>query len=133
MNRVRYALVCGRTDRNRLLGRCEELIGSFRQENPEAGYAELVRAFGEPAAFAGEALAGLEESSLESARKRRLWLRRAVIAAAVAVVIVSVFAAAFWYMKYRRQLEFDDGYIWVVGPATEITEEEYYEGKARVQ
>lgn len=133
MNRVRYALVCGRTDRNRLLGRCEELIGSFRQENPEAGYAELVRAFGEPAAFAREALAGLEESSLEAARKRRLWLRRTAIAAAAAVVAVSIFAAAFWYMKYRRQRELGDEFIFVLGPAEVLTEEEYYERKAKVQ
>ena len=57
--RVKRALVCGKTDRCRLLERCAAMIGDFQQENPEVGYDGIVDAFGEPDAFVSELLSGL--------------------------------------------------------------------------
>lgn len=73
--RVKRALVCGKTDRCRLLERCAAMIDDFQQENPEAGYDGIVAAFGEPDAFVSELLSGLDEAAVQAARKRRRMIR----------------------------------------------------------
>ncbi len=73
--RVKRALVCGKTDRCRLLERCAAMIDDFQQENPEAGYDGIVAAFGKPDAFVSELLSGLDEVTVKAARKRRRMIR----------------------------------------------------------
>ena len=66
--RVKRALVCGKTDRCRLLERCAAMIDDFQQENPEVGYDGIVDAFGEPDAFVSELLSGLDEATVKTAQ-----------------------------------------------------------------
>ena len=133
LSRVQHFLICGRSDRIQLLGRCKELVDSFQQENPEAGYTEILAAFGAPDVCAEELLSSLEESRIEAARKRQLLFSRIVIAVISLVMAGALFAAPFWYLKYFRQWEFGDDHILVIAPADEITEEEYFAKRSQIQ
>lgn len=122
--RVKRALVCGKTDRCRLLERCAAMIDSFQQESPEAGYDGLVAAFGEPDAFVAELLSGLDEAAVKTARKRQRLIRWGAVAAIIAVLIAISF---FWYIKFIRTRDLDENMVVVQGPATPLTEEEFRE------
>ena len=108
--RVKRALVCGKTDRCRLLERCAAMIDDFQQENPEAGYDGIVAAFGEPDAFVSELLSGLDEVTVKAARKRRRLIRWGAVAALIAALIA---LSAFLYIKYRQSMEIGQ-YFYVV-------------------
>ena len=108
--RVKRALVCGKTDRCRLLERCAAMIDDFQQENPEAGYDGIVAAFGKPDAFVSELLSGLDEVTVKAARKRRRLIRWGAVAALIAALIA---LSAFLYIKYRQSMEIGQ-YFYVV-------------------
>ncbi len=108
--RVKRALVCGKTDRCRLLERCAAMIDDFQQENPEAGYDGIVAAFGEPDAFVSELLSGLDEVTVKAARKRRRMIRWGAVAALIAALIA---LSVFLYIKYRQSMEIGQ-YFYVV-------------------
>ena len=108
--RVKRALVCGKTDRFRLLERCAAMIDDFQQENPEAGYDGIVAAFGEPDAFVSELLSGLDEVTVKAARKRRRMIRWGAVAALIAALIA---LSVFLYIKYRQSMEIGQ-YFYVV-------------------
>ena len=120
--RVKRALVCDKTDRCRLLERCGDMIVVFLQENPEAGYDGIVAAFGEPDAFVAELLSGLDEATVEVARKRRRLIRWGVVAAIIAALIA---LSTFLYIKYQQSIAVSQ-YFYVVKPPPQImTDEEY--------
>ena len=108
--RVKRALVCGKTDRCRLLERCAAMIDDFQQENPEAGYDGIVAAFGEPDAFVSELLSALDEVTVKAARKRRRMIRWGAVAALIAALIA---LSVFLYIKYRQSMEIGQ-YFYVV-------------------
>ena len=103
--RVKRALVCGKTDRCRLLERCAAMIGDFQQENPEVGYDGIVAAFGKPDAFVSELLSGLDEVTVKAARKRRRLIRWGV---AAVIVIVLITTSIFWYLQYRESMNINE-------------------------
>ena len=103
--RVKRALVCGKTDRCRLLERCAAMIDDFQQENPEAGYDGIVAAFGKPDAFVSELLSGLDEVTVKAARKRRRLIRWG---AAAVIVIVLITTSIFWYLQYRESMNINE-------------------------
>lgn len=126
LNQVSRFLVCAGGDRKRLLGRCRELADSFQQENPDAEYDGFVSAFGKPADCAAELLSTLDASAIESAQKKRRWLHRIEIAVLGVGILASILTALFWYNKYQYQREFDDEFIFVITPATRMTEEDFF-------
>lgn len=126
LNQVRHSLICGMADRKRLIERCKELMNAFQQENPDAGYDEFVAAFGQPADCATDLLSTLDDSKVESARQKRLWLRRIII---VSVLGVLVFLSFFWYSKYQKSIMFDEDVIVIIQPPVETTLEEFYAAK----
>lgn len=103
------------------------MIAGFQQENPEAGYAGLTAAFGEPEAFAAQMLSGLDEAAVAAARKRRLFLRLGALALIIAALVVT---SVFWYIKYRESKAIGTYYYVVAGPPEVITDEEFAEGMA---
>lgn len=108
--RVKRALVCGKTDRCRLLERCAAMIDVFQQENPGTGYDGLVAAFGEPDTFVSELLSGLDEATVKIARKRRQLIRWGAVAVIIVVLIVM---SAFLYIKYRQSTDIGQ-YFYVI-------------------
>ena len=120
--RVKRALVCGKTDRCRLLERCAAMIDDFQQENPEAGYDGIVDAFGEPDAFVSELLSGLDEATVKAARKRRRLIRWG---AAVAIIAVPVVISVFWYIQYQKSMLVNDFATIVMKNPYEITQDEF--------
>lgn len=131
LNQVRHFLICDKTDQKRLLERCGELVKSFQQENPDAEYCGFVDAFGKPADCAADLLSTLDDSKVEAARKKRRQFHQIAIAVMSVVVIVSIITAAFWYLKYSYQREFDDKFTLVITPPVEGTLEEFYAAKER--
>ena len=119
--RVKRALVCGKTDRCRLLERCAAMIDDFQQENPEAGYDGIVAAFGEPDAFVSELLSGLDEATVKTAQKRRRLIRWGAVAA---IIIVLIALLAFLYIKYRQSTEIGQYFYTVRGIPQEMPPEE---------
>lgn len=126
LNQVRHFLVCEREDRKRLLGRCQELIDSFQQENPEAGYDEFVSAFGTPTDCATDLLATLDDSKVETAWKKRLWIRNVIV---VCILGVLVFLSFFWHSKYQKSVNFNENVTVVVEAPVECTVEEFSAAK----
>ena len=98
--RVNRLLVCGRTDRKRLLAQLRGLLEIFFEENPEADAAALSAAFGEPEIFAEELLSTLREGKVEAARRRRRLLRLGFFCAAALVLLL-----LFWCVRHGQTLE----------------------------
>ncbi|MCI9120180.1 MAG: hypothetical protein HFG00_01455 [Oscillibacter sp.] len=115
--RVKRSLFCGKADRDRLLGRLAEMLDDFQQAGPEADYAEYAATFGEPAACAAELLSSLGESKFEAIQKRRLWVRRGVYAAVLAVLVL---LSAFLYWRYRQSLYFNKDTVLVIESVIEV-------------
>lgn len=119
--RVKRALVCGKTDRCRLLERCAAMIDVFQQENPGTGYDGLVAAFGEPDAFVSELLSGLDEATVKTAQKRQRLIRWG----AVVIVIAALIAlSAFLYIKYQQSTEIGQYFYAIEGIPQQMPPEE---------
>lgn len=127
---VKRLLICDKDDRKRLLKQCEELMNTFQQENSEAEYDGFVAAFGTPTHCAIELISTLEESKVKDYQKKRLWIRRFTVSG---IVIVLIFISFFWHIKYRQTIAFDDNAYVIVGPKTQVTEEEYIAATERIQ
>ena len=119
--RVRRALVCGYPDRKALLARCEAMVETFCQENPEAGYDAYVAAFGEPADFAAELLSRLDKGRVEAALKQRRLIHGCIAALFAAIVVCS---AVFWYIQYEKSTELDEDLVIVEYPMLDLAPEE---------
>ncbi len=97
---VKRRLVCRRAE---LLPPAVRLVENFCQEEPDSDDpAALVSAFGPADHFAAEMLATLEPIEVDAARKRRKYLRRALVAG---FSLVLVLASAFWFLRYQRSVE----------------------------
>ncbi len=119
--RVRRALVCGCPDRKALLARCEAMVETFCQENPEAEYDAYVAAFGEPADFAAELLSRLDKGRVEAALKQRRLIHGCIAALFAAIVVCS---AVFWYVQYEKSTELDEDLVIVEYPMLDLAPEE---------
>lgn len=127
LKQVGKFLICDRKRRRRLLSRCGGLVHSFQEENPNAGYDDLVAAFGEPAACAAELLSGLDTSSVEDARKV-LFINRSVFAV---IIIALTLVSSFLLYKYLKIREFDEDSILIIEAPIRITEEEFNANKPK--
>ena len=114
---VKRSLFCGRADREHLLSQLAEMLDDFQQTRPEADYAEYAATFGEPASCAAELLSSLGKSKFKSVQKRRLWVRRGVYAAVLAVFVL---LSAFLYWRYRQSLHFNEDTVLVIEPVIEV-------------
>lgn len=120
--RVRRALVCGCPDRKALLARCEAMVETFCQENPEAEYDAYVAAFGEPADFAAELLSRLDKGRVEAALKQRRLIHGCIAALFAAIVVCS---AVFWYIKYEESADLNDNIDIVEGSVFNVAPGEF--------
>lgn len=118
---IRRALVCGKSDRCRLLERCMAMIDDFQQENPGVGYDGIVAAFGDPVSFAAELLSGLDEPKVEAAKKQRRWIR---LAALLAVFTIFLTVLVLLYVRLIRTEALNEHIIVVEHPPHTFTDEE---------
>ena len=75
-------------DRERLMKRLTEAVSAYLEEEPEAGEADIVRAFGKPEDCAAELLEECDPARVAAARRRRRLRLYALIA------VLAVLAAA---------------------------------------
>lgn len=118
LGKVKRRLMCPRAHRERLLGRCREMVTGYLEETPDADYARLTAAFGTPEEYAGELLASLDAAAVAVARERRKFLR---IGAVVSVLACLVLVCVYWYAQYSAAKNIT---ILVEYPPTYTTEEE---------
>lgn len=86
-------------DRERLMKRLTEAVSAFLEEDPEAGEADIIRAFGTPESCAAELLEECDPARVAAVRRRRrLWLY--VLIAVLAAAAMAVLAVLFrrWSM-----------------------------------
>ncbi len=94
LSQVRKFLFCPRPDKERLAEKCRSFLEGFRQEEPEAGYDDIVANFGPPDNFAGALMAELYPDAAQEVRERyikrqKFWLRLAVgVAAVIAAALI---------------------------------------------
>ena len=84
-------------DRERLMKRLTGAVNAYLEEDPDAGEADVIKAFGTPESCAAELLEECDPAQVAAVRRKR-WLRYAVIAA-LAVVVVAVLAAVFLHRE----------------------------------
>ena len=118
LGKVKRRLMCSRAHRERLLGRCREMVTGYLEETSDADYARLTAAFGTPEECAGELLASLDAAVVAVARERRKFLR---IGAVVSVLACLVLVCVYWYAQYSAANNIT---ILVEHPPTYTTEEE---------
>lgn len=127
LRQVNQFLICDRKNRRRLLERCKDLVKVFQEENPDAEYADIVAAFGEPSTCAAELLSGLNTSSVKDARKI-LFINRSIF---VIIIIAFTLVSSFFFYKYLKIREFDEDSILIIEAPVRITEEEFDANKPK--
>lgn len=121
LGKVKRRLMCSRAHRERLLGRCREMVTGYLEETPDADYARLTAAFGTPEECAGELLASLDAAVVAVARERRKFLH---IGAVVSVLACLVLVCVYWYAQYNAAKNIT---VVVEYPPTYTTEEAHKE------
>ena len=96
LSQVRKFLFCTHPDKKRLTEKSRSFLEGYRQENPEAGYDDIVSNFGPPADFAGTLMADMYPDGVLEVRERyikrqKLWLGLAVGLGAVAFALLMIF------------------------------------------
>ena len=92
--RVTRALRCSRVTKGKLLQEFDDAFHAFLEEEPDADYAGIVRAFGAPAAMAAAMCEGLPKQEGQAWRRSRLISVLILFVAAVAVISTAAYAIA---------------------------------------
>ena len=82
-------------DRERLMRRLTEAVSAYLEEDPEAGEADIIKAFGTPEDCAAELLAECDPSRVEAVRQKRRRRLYAVIAALAAAALLLALAVVW--------------------------------------
>lgn len=90
--RVTRALRCSRVTKGKLLQEFDDAFHAFLEEEPDADYAGIVRAFGAPAAMAAAMCEGLPKQEGQAWRRGR-YIKMGVVAV-FAVAVFSVLGCA---------------------------------------
>ncbi len=95
LSQVRKFLFCPPADRYRLLEKGRGFLAGYRQENPEAGYEDIVANFGPPADFAATLAEGMypavQGDQAWYFKRQNFWLRLAVCFGVLAFALLTVF------------------------------------------
>jgi len=96
LSQVRKYLFCSHKDKKRLTEKCRTFLDSYRLENPEAVYDDIVANFGPPPEFAGVLTSEVcpdmpQDVQAQYIKRQKFWLRLAVCLAILAI------AAFVWY------------------------------------
>ncbi len=83
------ALNCPKTMRRRLLDRTRGMVQDFLAGKPDAGWDEVADFLGDPQELAQTMLETADQEMLERYRKRKLWLKRGLVAAVIAALLGS--------------------------------------------
>lgn len=94
LSQVRKFLFCPHTGKKRLVEKGRAFLEKFRQEDPEAGYDDIIANFGPPADFANTLMAdlypgGTQEVQERYIKRQKFWLGLAVcIGVVVAAILI---------------------------------------------
>ena len=119
---VDRALLCYLPNRKELMAEARRMVDQFDEENPEATGEDLLAAFGTGEEFALSMLSTVPREQVEEAKRKTVFQRKAL---QVAVVLVLVVTAVFFFWRWQKAQEVVNGdFKVVIDPAVEITDEE---------
>lgn len=119
---VDRALLCYLPNRKELMAEARRMVDQFAEENPEATGEDLLAAFGTGEEFALSMLSTVPREQVEEAKRKTVFQRKAL---QVAVVLVLVVTAVFFFWRWQKAQEVVNGdFKVVIAPAEEITDEE---------
>ena len=122
---VDRALLCYLPKRKELMAEARRMVEQFAEENPEATGEDLLAAFGTGEEFALSMLSTVPREQVEEAKRKTVFQRKAL---QVAVVLVLVVTAVFFFWRWQKAQEVVNGdFKVVIDPAVEITDEEVRE------
>ena len=122
---VDRALLCYLPNRKELMAEARRMVDQFAEENPEATGEDLLGAFGTGEEFALSMLSTVPREQVEEAKRKTVFQRKAL---QVAVVLVLVVTAVFFFWRWQKAQEVVNGdFKVVIDPAVEITDEEVRE------
>lgn len=101
------------------------MVDQFDEENPEATGEDLLAAFGTGEEFALSMLSTVPREQVEKAKRKTVFQRKAL---QVAVVLVLVVTAVFFFWRWQKAQEVVNGdFKIVIDPAEDLTDEEMEE------
>lgn len=122
---VDRALLCYLPNQKELMAEARRMVDQFAEENPEATGEDLLGAFGTGEEFALSMLSTVPREQVEEAKRKTVFQRKAL---QVAVVLVLVVTAVFFFWRWQKAQEVVNGdFKVVIDPAVEITDEEVRE------
>ena len=122
---VDRALLCYLPNQKELMAEARRMVDQFAEENPEATGEDLLGAFGTGEEFAMSMLSTVPREQVEEAKRKTVVQRKAL---QVAVVLVLVVTAVFFFWRWQKAQEVVNGdFKVVIDPAVEITDEEVRE------
>ena len=108
---VDRALLCYLPNRKELMAEARRMVDQFAEENPEATGEDLLGAFGTGEEFALSMLSTVRREQVEEGKGKTVFQRKAL---QVAVVLVLVVTAAFFFWRWQKAQEVVNGDFKVV-------------------
>lgn len=122
---VDRALLCYLPNRKELMAEVRRMVDQFAEENPEATGEDLLGAFGTGEEFALSMLSTVPREQVEKAKRKTVFQRKAL---QVAVVLVLVVTAVFFFWRWQKTQEVVKGdFKVIIEPVEELTDEEMEE------
>ena len=122
---VDRALLCYLPKRKELMAEARRMVEQFAEENPEATGEDLLAAFGTGEEFALSMLSTVPREQVEEAKRKTVFQRKAL---QVAVVLVLVVTAVFFFWRWQKTQEVVKGdFKVIIEPVEELTDEEMEE------
>ena len=87
--KIEKALPCSTETKKKILFDLKSNIAEYFDEYPEAEMSDIINHFGTPDLFASEYVASLEDAELNKKVHKSKWIKRGVIIAVIAVILLS--------------------------------------------
>lgn len=87
--KIEKALPCSTETKKKILFDLKSNIAEYLDKYPEAEMSDIINHFGAPDLFASEYVASLEDAELNKKVHKSKWIKRGVIIAVIAVILLS--------------------------------------------
>lgn len=100
--KIEKALPCSTETKKKILFDLKSNIAEYLDEYPEAEISDIINHFGAPDLFASGYVASLEDAKLNKKVHKSKWIKRGVIIAVIAVILLSAITT-IWVISENSQ------------------------------
>lgn len=100
--KIEKALPCSTETKKKILFDLKSNIAEYLDEYPEAEISDIINHFGAPDLFASGYAASLEDAELNKKVHKSKWIKRGVIIAVIAVILLSAITT-IWVISENSQ------------------------------